>query len=310
MTDARPQPAISLCIATYRRQAQLDALLGDLAAQRLRPTQIVIVDNDAAGSARATVDAHRALLADIDVVYDIQPEKNISLTRNRTVEHATGTWLAFVDDDERAPPTWLALLFDTAQRQQADGVQGPVIPTYPAHAPAWIRRGQFYDWARFATNADVPRKSLRLGNFLLSSACLRKHAMQFDPVYGVSGGEDGDLLMRLAAAGARFVWCDEAHVTEPVADNRMQARWILRRALRGGQDYAIHYLSGKVHGKPGVAGRLVFIGRAVLQLAAAALLALVTLPLGRHRAVRWLARAYANYGKLSVLWGARYREYA
>jgi succinoglycan biosynthesis protein ExoM len=307
-----PRRDISVCIATYRRLPLLDALLRDLAMQTLPARQVVVVDNDPEGSARGVVEGHRAALAQAGsaLVYDVQPEKNISLTRNLTVELAQGAWLAFIDDDERAPPQWLERLADAARDHRADGVQAPVIPEFPSHAPAWIRRGGFYDWARFRSGDIVPRNALRFGNIMLAASWLQRQHPVFDPVYGLTGGEDGDLLMRLAGQGARLVWCDEAHVTEPVADNRMHASWILNRALRGGQDFAIHYRAGKLNARPGAARTLVFVGRAIVQMLAAGLLALLLWPLGRHHAVRWLARAYANYGKLSTLWGGRYREYA
>ena len=48
---------LSVCIATYKRLDRLDALLGDLERQELRPDEVIIVDNDASGSARAVVEA-------------------------------------------------------------------------------------------------------------------------------------------------------------------------------------------------------------------------------------------------------------
>jgi succinoglycan biosynthesis protein ExoM len=51
-------------------------------------------------------------------------------------------------------------------------------------------------------------------------------------------------------------------------------------------------------------------GRALLQLIAAAGLAIVLLPLGRHHAAHWLTKASANVGKLSIFLGWHYREYA
>ena len=50
--------------------------------------------------------------------------------------------------------------------------------------------------------------------------CIRDRV--FNPAYGLTGGEDGDLLMRLMGQGARMVWCDEAYVIEPVPENRMR----------------------------------------------------------------------------------------
>jgi succinoglycan biosynthesis protein ExoM len=299
---------ISLCIATYRRAERLAALLDDLVAQQRLPNEVVVVDNDAAGSARAVVERRRESGAPFPIHYDIQPVKNISLTRNRTVELANGDWIAFIDDDERAPTAWLKRLTETVGRFAADGVLGPVEPIVPDDAPAWIRLGRFYDWARMETGAVIPLNKLRFGNVLLRGALLRETPLPFDPDYGLTGGEDGDLLGRLVQRGACIVWCDEAIVHEPVETARLSLRWLLLRALRGGQDFARHRLAGRF-------GRLTAVGcvhlflRALLQSVIAAGLALLCWPSGRHRAVHWLLKVSANLGKMSIFLGWHYREY-
>ena len=300
---------ISVCIATYRRPDRLRALLGDLVTQQLLPFEIVVVDNDSAGSARDVVAERKRLGAACPIHYDVQPEKNISLTRNRTVAIASGPWLAFVDDDERAPATWLGNLADAARRHGADGVLGPVVPVVPVAAPAWIRRGNFYSWARMLTGTVVPANQLRFGNVLLRATSVAELGAPFDPAYGLTGGEDGDLLARLVNGGAHIVWCDEAVVTEPVEAARLSLRWLLRRALRGGQDFARHSFAGR-YGNQSSGRRLQFVIRAIAQLGLAALLALAALPFSRHRAAGWLLKVAANAGKLTVLGGWHYREYA
>lgn len=300
--------SISVCIATCRRAPRLAALLDDLVAQQRPPEEVVVVDNDAEGSARAVVARRRAAGVPFRLVYAIQPRRNISLTRNRTVALATGDRLAFIDDDERAAPDWLERLEGTLGNFAADVVLGPVEPVLPADAPGWIRRGGFYRWPRMGTGAVVPVNRLRFGNVLLRAALLRGTAAPFDPAYGLTGGEDGELLGRLVQGGARVVWCDEAVVLEPVEPARLSLRWLLLRALRGGQDYARHRLSGRF-GPLGRAGRLRFVSRAALQAGSAALFALMAWPRGRHLAAHWLMKAAANLGKLSVFLGWHYREY-
>jgi glycosyltransferase involved in cell wall biosynthesis len=299
---------ISLCIATYRRTERLAALLDDLVKQQHLPSEVVVVDNDAAGSACAVVEQRRKLGAPFPIYYDIQPVKNISLTRNRTVELANGDWIAFIDDDERAPAAWLKHLAGTVTRCSADGVLGPVQPIVPAYAPAWIRKGDFYAWARMQTGAVIPLNKLRFGNVLVHGALLRDGPAPFDPGYGLTGGEDGDLLCRLVRRGARIVWCDEAVVHEPVEAARLSLRWLLLRALRGGQDFARHKLAGRL-GELTRAGRARLLLRALVQTTAAAGLALLAWPLGRHRAVYWLLKASANLGKISIFLGWHYQEY-
>jgi len=301
-------PEISVCIATFRRLDRLEALLDDLAKQQLFPAEVVVVDNDAAGSAGAVVERFRQTQPPFPVHYEIQPVKNIAITRNRTVALASCEWLAFIDDDERAPDFWVARLVKAAGEFGADGVLGPVEPIVPDDAPRWIRRGRFYDFHHLKTRTDVPNNYLRFGNVLLRAAPVKAMEMPFDPASGLTGGAAGDMLARLALRGTRIVWCDEAFVTEPVEKSRLNLRWLLRRSMRGGQDFARHSLAGRFGRRS--AERLRLFVRALLQLVVAAVLTVAVLPFGRHHAAYWLTKASANLGKLSFFLGRHYREYA
>ena len=300
---------LSVCIATYRRLDRLAALLSDLVTQELKPDEVVVVDNDAEGSARAVVEERRAAGCPFILSYEIQPERNIALTRNRTVLLAHGEWLAFVDDDERAPPEWLRQLCAAAERYGADGVLAPVEPQVPATAPVWIRDGKFYDWPHLPSGTQVPPHILRFGNVLLRGASLRAEPGPFDASFGLSTGEDQELLMRLIARGARVVWCDEAIVWEPIESKRLSLRWLLQRALSGGQHFARLSITGR-HRPANAATRCLMFVRWLAQLLIALLVAALCWPAGRHRAAAWLIKAWANLGKLSVFIGWRYGEYA
>lgn len=300
--------SVSVCIATHYRNESLDCLLDDLAAQECRPDEVVIVDNSAEGHASPVVVRRRAG-APFRLVYEIQPVRSISLTRNRTVELASGEWLAFIDDDERASPEWLGKLVDAALRFEAGAVLGPVLPIVPAQAPGWIRKGHFYDWPRLPTGTVIPRNRLRFGNVLIHSSLLGGSQAVFNPAYGLTGGEDGVLLSRLAQDGAKIIWCDEAVVMEPVETMRLSLHWLVLRALRGGQDYSRHTLAGRYG--PVTAARVgLLVLRSFAQMCMAGVLALLSLPLGRTRAAFWTMKAAANFGKLSQLCGWHYAEYA
>jgi len=312
-TPLRDSPCITVCIPTYRRPERLRALLGDIIQQTCPCNEVVVVDNDPEESARATVEAFAKEMTltrpAFAVQYDVQPVKNISLTRNRTIALARGEWLAFIDDDERAPSNWLELMLDAASRYEADGILAPVVPTVPDEAPGWIKRGQFYDLPRATTGQIVPANNYKFGNVLMRAQVLREEAGPFDSAYGTTGGEDGDLLCRLELKGVRMIWSDDAVVYEPVEQKRLSAKWLWMRAMRGGQDFARHTSGGR-YGTVSVAGKIVFVVRALLQLVIASILSLVVLPLGFHRAMRWTIKVAANFGKLSYFWGWHYQEYA
>jgi succinoglycan biosynthesis protein ExoM len=299
---------ISLCIATYRRPEKLDLLLGDLSRQELMPDEVIIVDNEASGGAKPVVERYRPVVPFL-LKYAIQPERSIAMTRNLTVKLAEGDWLAFIDDDERAPVSWLRQLVEAAARYKADGVLAPVIPVVPDNAPSWIRRGRFYDFPRAASGSVVPLNRMRFGNVLLRGEPLRREPGPFDTDYRLMTGEDGDLLCRMANKGVKIIWCDDAIVNEPVEPKRLSLQWILMRALSGGQEFARSSLDG-TYGKVTAIKRIQLFAKSLLQLFAALGLACITLPLGRHRAAHWLMRAWANIGKLSVFWGWKYEAYA
>jgi succinoglycan biosynthesis protein ExoM len=149
---------------------------------------------------------------------------------------------------------------------------------------------------------------MRFGNVLLRADLVHGEAQPFDPRFGLTAGEDADLLIRLVKRGARIVWTERAPVTEPVEPKRLSLRFLALRALAGGQGYARYTLDGGF--RPyGFTDRVLFHLRSFAQFLAASVLALISLPFGTHHVAAWFIKASANFGKLSVLWGWRYHPY-
>lgn len=302
---------VTVCVCTYRRPGQLAELLNRLAQQDGPAgfSEVIVVDNDVAASARLVVAAALARGLPFELRYDVQPEKNIALTRNRTVAMATGQWIAFIDDDELPSRQWLRRMVQTASEHNAQGAMGPVMAMLPESAPEWIRRGHFYDRPRFPTGTVVPRNQFRTSNALCAADWLRRIEGPFDPEYGLTGGSDAHMFNLLANLGARFVWCDEAEVEELVGEERLRLRWLLMRRFRGGNDFARLTISG-AYGPVRPWTVPIFAGRAFAQMAVAAVLSVAALPFGRRRSAGWLFRVFSNAGKLAALVGLHYREYA
>ena len=119
---------ISVCVCTYRRPQLLRSLLDALAAQETGggfDVDVVVVDNDPEASAAPVVE-DVAARASLPIRYHHEPVRNISLTRNRAVEFASGNLIAFIDDDECPAPDWLHCLHDMLVATGADGVLAPV----------------------------------------------------------------------------------------------------------------------------------------------------------------------------------------
>ena len=107
----------SIVIPSYRRP--------ELLARALRscsgsdgidfPFEIVVVDNDPAGSAEPVV-AAIAAAASAPIRYVNEKRPGISHARNTGVAAAAGRYLVFLDDDEEPAPDWLAAFVATMRR--------------------------------------------------------------------------------------------------------------------------------------------------------------------------------------------------
>lgn len=300
---------VTVCVCTFRRPAQLDGLLAALVSQSARPRMqdIVVVDNDPARSARDVLDAW-SRNGDVSIRALACAEPNISRARNTAVAHASGAWLAFIDDDEIPAGDWLEQLLETAQSSAADAVFGPVLPVYGPDIPAWMIQGRFFERRRLPTGAEVTRRDVRSGNLLIRRALLQTVRGPFDPAFGRTGGEDTLLFTRLLQQPVRFIWCDEAVVREPVEPGRATLRWLLRRAYRGGQSYMLVAVKTARPGRR-LSTMAYLLLRALLQLGLALPLALFHAPLSRARSVKWLRVACAQCGKMTGAMGFHHPEY-
>jgi glycosyltransferase involved in cell wall biosynthesis len=126
---------ISIIIPTQRRPEPLaKAIRSAIAQTGVDPTELelIVADNDAKPSAQALVVALAARAA-FPVVYVHEPNPGLANVRNAALRCAKGELIAFLDDDEEAPPGWLAALLAVQAAVDADVVFGPVIGRAPPH---------------------------------------------------------------------------------------------------------------------------------------------------------------------------------
>jgi succinoglycan biosynthesis protein ExoM len=108
----------------------------------------------------------------------------------------------------------------------------------------------------------------------------------------------------MLAAGARFVWCDEALVWEIVPPERHRLAWLSQRAFRGGVGFT------RLRRERGRSGAVSLgLPRAMLAGGALALLLPFALLGGRVAAARVWLRLCVQAGHLWAFTGGSYEEY-
>ena len=237
-------PHLSVCICTYKRPLYLQRLLDTLETLDtggLFTYAVVVADNDASRSSAALVSAFARRSAR-PVTYCVEPRQNIALARNKAIEHATGDFVAFIDDDEFPTRHWLLRLYQACTAYEADGALGPVRPHFDVEPPRWVIDGGFYSRPTYPTGFVIDWRKGRTGNLLIKRSVFQEVTPPFRPEFLT--GEDQDFFRRAIAAGREFVWCDEAVAYEVVPPVRWNRTFMLKRALLRGRISLLHPTAG------------------------------------------------------------------
>jgi succinoglycan biosynthesis protein ExoM len=228
---------ISVCICTFKRPSLLKHLLEKLQFQRTNGQftySVIVVDNDCDLSGQRIVEEISGI-SSIIIRYVSEPRQNISLARNKAIENAHGSHVAFIDDDEFPSSNWLLNLYAALNRYEVSGgVLGPVLPYYPNGTPQWLIKSRMCERPNHPTGTILGWNMARTGNVLMPKEIFDGKGHLFDAKYGRTGGEDKELFKVLIQHGYSFVWCNEAAVYEVVYPDRWKLSHYLYRSLMNG----------------------------------------------------------------------------
>ena len=276
MTDI----AVSIVIPTQRRPEPLARAARSCFGQTgvaLEGVELIVVDNDAAPSARAMVEA-LAAAAPFPVRYVHEPRPGVANARNAGVAEVRGAFIAFLDDDEEAPAGWLAALMDVQTRFGADLVFGPVLARLPGSVVAHRVYLEHFFSRRDPAAAGLIDHYYGCGDSLVRRAALPDRPRPFSDARNFIGGEDDLLFAEMRARGARIAWAPDAWVWEHPAPERIGLKYAILRAFVYGQGAPTACANAVPPDRLGIAGWM------VQGLAQAGIFGVVAL-------LQWLVRA-------------------
>ncbi len=288
---------VDICICTYRRD-HLAETLQTVLAQDLPEgliARIIVADNDTDPSAQPVVEDAGAGTP-MPITYVHAPARNISIARNACLDAATGDWVAFIDDDEIAPPDWIATLMRSARTHGYDAVFGPVIAQYPGDTPAWMREGDYH-------SSHVPVRGGRVetgqsGNVLMRWGDGPIRAERFLLEKGRTGGEDVEFFFRLTRKGCRLGAEEAARLYEAAPEHRLTYRWLVERKFIAGQFHGAH--SGPAGAGFGYRSKLLVLSGLKAGYSFGMALALFW---SRPQRIRWALRGWMHAGVCAAVLG-------
>ncbi len=224
---------VSVLIPTFRRpEGFLRAARSVFAQVQSGDAELIGVDNSPEGSALTTF---HAIAADAPIPFRWThiAEPGVARARNAALSLAQGEHVAWLDDDEEAPPHWLAALLSVQRETHADCVFGPVRARAPDASAHHAYLESLYSRTG-ALESGVTDASYGIGNSLQPRAFFGS-TTPFDRAADETGGEDDRLFAAARRNGARFAWAADAWVTEHIGAERARLAHAFKRAFAYGQ---------------------------------------------------------------------------
>ncbi|MEO0818321.1 MAG: glycosyltransferase family 2 protein [Pseudomonadota bacterium] len=297
---------VTIVIPTFKRAAQLEAVVesvfGQTGLSAIRP-RMIIVDNDPAGSALPMAENLRRSAPEgisIDIIHCREP--GVANARNAAMEQVETRLVAFIDDDQTAPPDWLSNLLAAYSAHGAAVTFGPV----DAVLPEAITRHRAYFESFFSRRPDhetgVIAEFYGCGNALMDLEQLPKLNPLFDTRMNEVGGEDDLLFIRAEEKGCNFAWAGDARVWEHVPEKRATLEYTLPRAISYGQGP-----TRKAEETRDFLQLVYWMGVGAGQFAVFGLMAAIGWVTGSNKRAVWLDRAAQGLGK--VVWRKQFKFY-
>lgn len=210
-------PSVSVVILNYNGRQWIDGCLAGLAAQRGAPEyETLLVDN---GSRDDSITFARTTYPNVRIV---ENGRNLGYAagNNAGARHASGAWLAFLNNDTTPQPDWLARLWSAAQAHPLCGIVTSRLvfmddPTVIDSAgDGYLRAGGAFKHGHGGRNGDFETSREVFG------ACGGAFMIRRDLFESLGGFderffmqyEDVDLSYRARLRGARVWYASDAVV--------------------------------------------------------------------------------------------------
>lgn len=235
----KPVHLFSVIVCTYNREDLLPECLLSLAVQTFNPEQyeVVIVNNNSSDNTLKVAEEFVERFSNFRLV--TESEQGLSHARNMGVREATGEYLAFIDDDARAPENWLETAARIVASHSPDIFGGPATPIFGCELPSWYKES-------YGIRGDMGETGwLKEGFIVGTNIFFRKDLLDeyggFDPDLGMKGDsvgyhEETAIVYRAFAEGKKVYYSKDLSVKDRVPDYKLSLAYYMYFVYKVGYD--------------------------------------------------------------------------
>jgi glycosyltransferase involved in cell wall biosynthesis len=233
--------SVVVCAHDEGRWAEIELALQSLESQTLAPLEvIVVIDNNP-----RLLDRLRHELAAPAIPNTHAP--GLGGARNSGIAAATGSIVAFLDDDAAASPQWLSLLAAWYADEAVAGVGGSAEPRWSEARPAWFPPE--FDWVVGCSYLGMPSEPAEVRNLFGCNMSFRRELLVALGGFRLGYGcDETELCIRLHDRWSekKLIYVPAASVSHHVPANRTRfGRFISRCYYEGGSKAVVARLVGR-----------------------------------------------------------------
>jgi glycosyltransferase involved in cell wall biosynthesis len=242
--------SVVLCAYTEQRWDDLLAAVASIQAQSTAASEIIVaIDNNPTLLARV-----KESLPDV-IAVEHTGGQGAGAARNCGVNLATGSIVAFLDDDAIASPAWIEYATSAFADQRVLGVGGAIEPIWDAEPPRWMAE-EFY-WTVGCTYPGLPTVPAPVRNLIATNMFMRRAAFLelggfragFGKTGARSGTEETDLCIRASQRWPQSIWLYDpaVAVSHRVPQSRLRLSYLTSRCYDEGVAKAsiVRFLGGQ-----------------------------------------------------------------
>lgn len=236
--------SVVVCAHDEARWPEICAAVESLAAQSAPALEVIlVVDHNPSLLARIRRELGVAALANVET-------RGIRGARNTGVAAASGSVVAFLDDDAVASREWLALLAEPYADERVAGVGGSAAPRWESSRPAWFPPE--FDWVIGCSYKGLPERRQEVRNLFGCNMSFRR-----DLVVALGGFRIGyscdetELCIRIGQRWPekKLIYLPDAAIVHNVPSSRTTVRRFLWRCyFEGGSKAVVSRLVGTGQG--------------------------------------------------------------
>jgi glycosyltransferase involved in cell wall biosynthesis len=199
--------SVVLCAYTEERWEDLLAAVGSIREQSVAAREVIVaIDHNPKLLARV-----REAMPDVIAVENTGGQ-GAGDARNCGVKLASGSIVAFLDDDAVAAPGWIEHAATAFENPRVLGVGGTIEPAWDAEPPRWMPE-EFY-WTVGCTYPGLPTARAPVRNLIATNMFVRRETLLelggFRAGFGKngarSGAEETDLCIRASQRWPEGIW--------------------------------------------------------------------------------------------------------